>query len=190
METDVSGNAVFSLAATLQDLGGRFASKLDDVLMAIIVLVIFWLIAKLVRRIIRNAAPRVKADTSAMFLVARLAYATLIVVGTTVALNASGVNWTALAAGLGLTGFALGFALKDAISNFISGVLILFYRPFKIGDRVKAGNVVGVVKDIRVRDTVIIDEGGLKTIVPNSNVFANIIVNYTESDIREESKAE
>jgi small conductance mechanosensitive channel len=65
-------------------------------------------------------------------------------------------------------------------------VLILFYRPFKIGDRVKAGNVVGVVKDIRVRDTVIIDEGGLKTIVPNSNVFANIIVNYTESDIREE----
>jgi small-conductance mechanosensitive channel len=142
---------------------------------------IFWLIAKMVRGIIRRAAPRVKADTNGMYLVARLFYAAIIVVGATVALNVSGINWAALAAGLGLTGFAVGFALKDAISNFLSGVLILFYRPFQIGDRVKVNNITGTVEDIRVRDTVIVDDDGLKTIIPNSNIFSNTIVNFTES---------
>jgi small conductance mechanosensitive channel len=181
-----SNNAVWTVAGIFQDIAERFLSKVDDIIMAIIVFVIFWLIAKLVRKIISNVAPRVKADTNAVLLVARLAYAAVVIVGVTLALNASGVNWTALAAGLGLTGFALGFALKDAISNFLSGVLILFYRPFKIGDRVKVSSIEGVVQDIRVRDTIIIDKDGLKTIVPNSNVFGNVIINYTESEPRPE----
>ena len=173
---------VSEIGGVLLNVVHRLAGKIDDIVMGAVVMLIFWGIAAAVRAGIRRVAPRVKADTSGMFLVARLVFGAIIVVGAATALNAAGIDWAALGAGLGLTGFALGFALKDAISNYVAGALILFYRPFRIGDRVKAGNIVGVVKDIRVRDTVIIDDTGLKTIIPNSNVFGNIIVNYTESD--------
>jgi small-conductance mechanosensitive channel len=116
-----------------------------------------------------------------MLLVARLLYAGIIVLGSATALNIAGISWAALGAGLGLTGFALGFALKDAISNFLSGVLILFYRPLQVGDKVNVNKIVGRIQDIRVRDTILIDEEGLKTIIPNSIIFGNVIVNYSES---------
>lgn len=182
METGTTTcSAILSLRCMLRDITVQIIEKLDDVLLAVIVVVIAWLLAKFVRGALRSVAIRVKADTRAMFIVARIAYVAVMVGGVLIALGIAGVNWTALATSLGLTGFALGFALKDAISNFLAGLLLLFYRPFQIGDKVKAGNITGVVKEIRVRDTVIIDENGLKTIVPNSNVFGNVIVNYTES---------
>lgn len=181
MDQVESGNAIVTLKGMLLNVKEQFLERVADFIIAIIVMAVFWLVAKLVRKIIRDVAPRVKADTVGVLLVARLVYAAIIVLGLVMALGTAGVNWTALATSLGLTGFALSFALKDAISNFLSGVLILFYRPFKIGDRVKAGNITGVVSEIRVRDTIIIDENGLKTIIPNSNVFNSIIVNYTES---------
>lgn len=166
----------------LLNVARRFQDRAEDIVTGIAVLLIFWAIARIVRRMIRKAAPRVKADTHAVLLVARLVYGAIFVLGVIAALATAGVNWAALATSLGLTGFALGFALKDAISNYLAGLLILFYRPFKIGDRVKVSNITGAVREIRVRDTIIIDDNGLKTIIPNASVFGNVIVNYSESE--------
>jgi small-conductance mechanosensitive channel len=81
---------------------------------------------------------------------------------------------SALVAGLGLTGFALGFALKDTISNLISGILILLYKPFKIGDRIKISGYEGIVVSIDLRYTEL-DAEGNKILIPNSKLFTNPI---------------
>jgi small-conductance mechanosensitive channel len=81
---------------------------------------------------------------------------------------------SALVAGLGLTGFALGFALKDTISNLLSGVLILLYRPFKIGNRIKISGYEGIVVSIDLRYTEL-DAEGYKILIPNSKLFTDPI---------------
>lgn len=84
-----------------------------------------------------------------------------------VALSAWRVNVGALVAGLGLTGFALGFALKDVLSNLLAGVLILLYRPFQRGHRVSVTGFEGIVAEINLRYTTL-DSGGKKILIPNS----------------------
>lgn len=81
---------------------------------------------------------------------------------------------TALVAGLGLAGFAVGFALKDIVSNLLAGVLIILYSPFRIGSRIKVGSHEGKVVEINLRYT-IIDSGGERVLIPNSTMFTNII---------------
>ena len=85
-----------------------------------------------------------------------------------------GVNVSALVAGLGLTGFALGFALRDALSNMLSGVLILVYRPFKNGDWISVAGCEGKVAEINLRYTVIKKENDTY-LIPNSTLFSNTV---------------
>jgi small-conductance mechanosensitive channel len=85
-----------------------------------------------------------------------------------------GVNVSALVAGLGLTGFALGFALKDVLSNLIAGILILLYRPFRLNDYITVGGLQGIVTEIDLRYTRLEKEGEAY-LIPNSVLFTNSI---------------
>jgi small-conductance mechanosensitive channel len=85
-----------------------------------------------------------------------------------------GVNVSALVASLGLTGFALGFAFKDAVSNLLAGALILFYRPFCRGSRVAVTGIEGVVTAIDLRYTTL-EDGNKKFLIPNANLLSNAI---------------
>src|SRR5262249_2389900 len=79
---------------------------------------------------------------------------------------------SALVAGLGLTGFALGFALKDIVSNALSGILVLVYRPFRLLDSIKVTDLEGAVTEINLRYTVL-EAGGKIILIPNSFLFPN-----------------
>ena len=105
------------------------------VAIVVLIFVVFLILAKIIKTIIRNSAKRLKLDGTLTSLFARTSSITLIIFGVVTALGTLGVDVSALVAGLGLTGFAIGFALKDTISNLLSGVLILLYRPFEIGNR-------------------------------------------------------
>jgi small conductance mechanosensitive channel len=94
--------------------------------------------------------------------------------GVVTALGTSGFNVSALVAGLGLTGFALGFALKDVLSNAVGGVLILTYHPFRHHDRVTVAGFDGLVADIDMRYTTIQAEDR-KILVPNSTIMTSPI---------------
>ncbi len=93
-------------------------------------------------------------------------------VGITSFLGTVGIDVSAVIAGMGLTGFALGFAIKDAISNLLSGILIIFYQTFKVGDRITVVGCDGVVVEINLRHTKI-ENGGDEYIIPNSIIFNN-----------------
>ena len=91
-----------------------------------------------------------------------------------------GINVSALVAGLGLTGFAVGFALKDVLSNFLAGVLILLYRPFRLNHYIAVAGSEGIVTEIDLRYTTLQKERQ-KFLIPNSVLFTNSIT-LTESD--------
>jgi small conductance mechanosensitive channel len=146
-----------------------------------LVLLVFWLVALVGRRMIAYAAPRVRADTSVVLLLSRLYYYGVLVFGAITALGTAGLDVRALVAGLGLTGFALGFALKDVLSNFVSGVMLLAYRPFHIGDLIEMGEFVGTIETIRIRDTLVRAEDGRLIIIPNTKLITEVVVNHSNA---------
>ena len=139
-----------------------------------VILVAFFILAKIVKRIIFSAAERLKLDSNLTSLLARTSNITLMIFGFITALGTLGINVSALVAGLGLTGFALGYAMKDTISNLLSGVLILLYRPFETGDRIKVSGYEGIVISINLRYTELDSEGN-KVLIPNSKLFTDPI---------------
>jgi len=85
-----------------------------------------------------------------------------------------GINVSALVAGLGLTGFALGFALRDILSNLLAGALIIVYRPFHRGDKIAVAGCEGKVQEIDLRYTIVQGENKIY-LIPNSTLFTNTI---------------
>ena len=138
------------------------------------IFVVFFVLAKIIKRIITNSAERLKLDRNITSLLARTSSITLIIFGILTALGTLGVDVSALVTGLGLTGFAIGFALKDTISNLLSGVLILLYRPFQIGNRIKISGYEGIVVSIDLRYTELNFEDN-KILIPNSKLFTDPI---------------
>ncbi|MEM9702548.1 MAG: mechanosensitive ion channel domain-containing protein [Planctomycetota bacterium] len=135
----------------------------------------FWLLAIGLRRAVRRLADARGVDPSLTRLLGKGVYLALLITGAVVGLETAGVDMTAAVAGLGLTGFALGFALKDIVSNLIAGVLIILYKPFDEGDRVKCGGFEGVVRRIDLRYTFMEHEGD-DIFLPNSKLFTDPIV--------------
>ena len=141
---------------------------------SLLILFVFWVLAAMARKVVRKAGATAGIDSSVINLLARSAYIVLMVVGLVTALGTLGIDVSAIVASLGLTGFAVGFALKDSISNLLSGVLILIHQPFNVGDSIKVKTFEGLVTAIDLRYTRL-EQDGEKILVPNSLLFTNPI---------------
>lgn len=149
-------------------------------LVALVLFAVFWGLAALVRTLVRNSLERVKhVPWAVRVLIARVAYLVTLLVGVLVALSAADVNVAAVIASLGVAGFALGFALKDILENFIAGILLLFARPFEVGDQITSGSFEGTVKDIQIRTTTLHTYDSQIVVIPNSQVFTAPVINHT-----------
>lgn len=138
----------------------------------------FWIAALVVRRLVPIAFARAgRGHSDIGRLLGTIAYVTVLTFGFVSALGTLGINISALVAGLGLTGFALGFALRDAISNALAGILILFYRPFRIGDRIAVSGSEGTVQDVNLRYTML-DAPDRRFLLPNSILLSNTVTVY------------
>lgn len=157
---------------------------IPGVLAALLVLALFWLLAAGIRRLLRAAFARIIEDRTAESLVKQGAYYAIWTLGLLVAVHALGLQPQTVIAGLGLTGLALGFALKDIISNFVSGILILALRPFELGDQIVVGETEGSVERIELRATAIRTYDGRLVLVPNAEVFTSRVTNNTASPVR------
>ena len=141
---------------------------------SVAIILVFFALSKLIKSAITKGCERIKLDSNLTSLLARTSSITLKIFGFVTALGTLGINVSALVAGLGLTGFALGFALKDIISNLLSGILILLYQPFKIGNIIKVSGYEGDVVSIDLRYTELNSEGN-KILIPNSKLFTDPI---------------
>ncbi len=167
------------MAPDVTTLAGRFRSDLavfaPRAAAALFTLAAFWAAAALVAALLRRFGATRALDPDLTVLLGRAARATLVAFGAVTALGTLGLDVSALVAGLGLTGFALGFALRDIISNTLAGVLILLYKPFHRGDRISVAGAEGVVSEIDLRYTTLVVAEGTRILVPNSTLFTNSI---------------
>ena len=140
----------------------------------IMIVFIFYILSRIIKSAILKSSERLGFDSHLTGLFAKTSGIILMIFGFVTALGTLGVNVSAIVAGLGLTGFALGFALKDTISNLLSGILILLYHPFKIGDIIKVSSYEGEVVSIDLRYTKLSSEGNA-ILIPNSKLFTDPI---------------
>lgn len=173
-----------SIEAAFARLGESAIRLVPRILAALLVIGLFWAIAALVRRLLRALFRRIISDLTVENLIRQLSYYAVWAIGLVVAADALGFEPETVVTGLGLTGLALGFALKDIISNFVSGLLILWLRPFQLGDQIVVGATEGSVERIRLRATEIRTYDGRVVLVPNAEVFTSRITNNTAAPIR------
>lgn len=172
-----------SVVGVFSDLQAKAAATVPGLVTGVVVFAVFYLVAHVGQRVIALTAPRVKADTGVVLLLSRVYYYGVLTFGLITALGTAGMNVSALVAGLGLTGFALGFALKDVLSNLLSGIMLLVYRPFHIGDQIRMGEYEGTIETIRMRDTVLRSFDGRYVIIPNTKLITEVVVNNSPAPL-------
>lgn len=182
------GRFLTSVQASVETAFARLLESaiqtIPRILAAMLVLLLFWGLAVGVRALMRLVFSRLGNDRTVENLVRQVSYYTVWLLGLIVAASAFGLEPGTLATGLGLTSLALGFALKDILSNFVSGLLILTLRPFELGDQIIIGETEGSVERIELRATQIRTYDGRRVLVPNAETFTSRVTNNTAAPIR------
>jgi small conductance mechanosensitive channel len=164
----------------LEETVRRLISFVPRFMVAALLFALFYALASVIRHVLRRSLKKVPhLPPTIRILIARSVYIMTLLLGSMVALSAANVNLTAVVTSLGVAGFALGFALKDILENFIAGILLLFARPFEVGDQVTLGNYEGTITDIEIRTTSLRTYADERVAIPNSQIFSNPVVNHT-----------
>jgi small conductance mechanosensitive channel len=163
------------MTGVMAEIERQVIAFLPNLIMGAVIFAVFLAAAWVLRRVVASLASRTElGKRDVVLLLAQSVQIGLIVFGAITALGTIGIDISALVAGLGLTGFALGFALRDALSNILAGVLIILYRPFQRGDRIVVTGLDGTVTDIDLRYTTLLTEDR-RILIPNSTLFTNAI---------------
>jgi small conductance mechanosensitive channel len=160
-------------------LANRLTELAIDLIIGLIVFALVYIVWLILRRLLRTALNRAQVDRTAASFLEMVAKYGFLSIGGIYALNAAGVNTSALLASLGIAGLTIGFAARDALSNLISGVLIYLDRPFVIGDLVEIEGQYGRVDRITLRSTRVITVDGKMLAVPNTEVINRTVISYT-----------
>jgi len=171
-------------------LGDSLVDQGPKLLLKIFLIILIIYVAIRLSRLVEMGANRAidSAHVQMSHLLRRMVVSTgrnlIVVLGILIALSQVGISLGPLLAGLGIAGFIIGFAMQDALSNFASGMLILLYRPFDVGDTVEAGNVRGKVRSMSLVNTSIMTFDNQSLIVPNNMIWGNVIKNVTAQKTR------
>ena len=146
---------------------------------AIAIFVIGKIIARMVANLVRKGMQKAGSDAMLVGFVGNVAYVFLLVAVVLAAVDSLGVNVTSLLAIVGAAGLAIGLALKDSLANFAAGVMIINFRPFKIGDYINAAGIAGPVDEIGLFATMLHAPDNQRIIVPNSGIIGGNITNVS-----------
>lgn len=151
---------------------------------AILIFVVGKWLAGRITRILVKLLEKNKVDAALTGFLGNMSYYAMLVVVVIAAVGQLGINTTSFLTIVGAAGLAIGLALKDSLNNFASGVMIILFRPFGIGDVVTAGGVTGKVQSIAIFSTILTTPDNQKVIVPNGNIINSVITNVTANDTR------
>ena len=154
----------------------------------IVAAILIFIIGKWLCRRITNLLTKImeknNIDTTLVKFLGSIVYYTLFIVVMIAVAGQLGINTTSFLTIIGAAGLAIGLALKDSLSNFASGVMLIMFRPIKIGDFVDVGGVTGTVQSIDIFNTTIHSPDNQKHIVPNASITSGVITNVTANDTR------
>jgi small conductance mechanosensitive channel len=151
---------------------------------AIVIFYVGRLGVRLITRGLRKVMISQEVDKTLVSFVTNLISMILLVIVVIAAVGALGIQTTSFIAILGAAGLAVGLALQGSLSNFASGVLIIIFRPYKVGDFIEGAGIAGVVVDVQILTTVLKTGDNKQIIVPNSQIMGGIITNYSANDTR------
>jgi small conductance mechanosensitive channel len=151
---------------------------------AIALLVAGWIAARLVQRGMRSALTRAKVDPTLTVFGARTVYYLVVIFIGLAVLSLFGIQTASFIAVLGAAGLAVGLAMQGTLANFAAGVMLLLFRPFRIGDFVEAGGSSGTVEMVGIFSTTLNTPDNIRITVPNSGVYGQTIKNYSANSNR------
>jgi len=153
----------------------------------VLALLIYWVgkkIARWMSNVSSKAVSRSHGDQILSGFVSKIVYYVLLALVIIMALTQLGFQTTSLIAVVGAAGLAIGLALKDSLANFAAGIMLVMFRPFKIGDFVDVADVSGTVKEIKLFSSYLRTTDNKNLIIPNSQIINDVIVNYSAKDTR------
>lgn len=177
MEFNLDGNLWNQLSELLSSFG-------ISLFIALSILIIGRQVVKILIKVISAALERSNTEDTVRIFVTNLLNTLLMIVVFIAAINQLGIQTTSIIAVLGAAGLAIGLALQGSLSNFAAGILIVIYRPYKVGDYIQADNHLGTVDDIQIFSTVLKTPDNKLVVVPNGSIMNGSIVNFSNQDKR------
>jgi len=181
MDTSQLNDAYSIVADKVETWITGFIEMLPNLVVAILVLIFFYVIGKFARKAVSNLLGKVSVNKTITNLLETIISISILGIGIFISLSILQLDGavTSLLAGAGIIGLALGFAFQDIASNFISGVLISIRHPFGIGDIISTNDYYGTVTKLNLRNTIIRTVTGQIVYIPNKKVFENPLENFT-----------
>ncbi|WP_071674207.1 mechanosensitive ion channel family protein [Nioella nitratireducens] len=181
LQTDIGGGRTVGDLLTLDFLTQLFGS----VFAAILILIAAFIIGGwLKRKIIRIALASEQMDDTLFTFLGNLVRYIVLIFAALIVLNTFGIQTTSMIAAIGAAGLAIGLALQGTLSNLAAGVMIIIFRPIKLGDFVTIAGQSGTVKDITLNTTELASLDNVQIIIPNASVWGSVITNYSVYDTR------
>lgn len=168
----------------LVTFGSNRITILTIIYLVVFSVILFFLTGRIRKWIVDQLLTKTKMDIGARQATGSIIRYFIIVVGFIVILQTAGIDLTALNVLAGAVGIGLGFGLQNIVNNFISGLIILFERPIKVGDRIVVGDVEGDVIQVGARSTEVVTNDNITIIVPNSKFITENVINWSHNDRR------
>jgi small conductance mechanosensitive channel len=155
-----------------------------NLVMALVIFVIGRGVAKGISRLVKRLMKKAQVDEILTSFIGNLLYFALLLVVVIAALDRLGINTSSVLAIFAAAGLAVGLAMKDSLSNFAAGVMLVLFKPFMAGDFIEAAGSAGVVEKLRIFNTVIRSGDNREITIPNSQIYGGTIVNFSARDTR------
>jgi small conductance mechanosensitive channel len=172
------------IARLLPEALTPYALQISHAVLGLAIFIIGWIVAKLLGRVALKALRARKVDEGLARFLSRGVVIALLITTVITSLGMVGLRTTSLIALLGSAGLAIGLALQGSLAHFAAGVLLLFFRPFTIGDWITVAGQTGQVADVGLFATSLVTAGNEKVVVPNAKITADAITNVTVLGLR------
>jgi small conductance mechanosensitive channel len=180
----MQGEGGFAAAAAMDAAMAIVSTWGLRVVGALVLFIIGLMVCKAIRRSVRKALTKSSLDETLVPFLSSMIYYLLLTFLILAVLSLFGIQTTSFIAVLGAAGLAIGLALQGTLGNFAAGVMLLIFRPFKIGDYIEAGGASGTVQEIAIFSTTLHSPDNVRITVPNSGVYGSIVKNYSYNETR------
>lgn len=162
----------------------NLAGYIENIALGIIMLLIGWFLIRLIKKGMQKFFAKSKFDETVSRFAVNVVNILLIAALIIGVLNEVGFETASFLTVLGAAGLAIGLALQGSLSNLAAGVMLVIFRPFKVGQFVEAGGTTGSVKEVQIFNTILTTPDNKLIIIPNSKIIGDTITNFTENDTR------
>lgn len=163
-------------------IAGTPFTPLKLIIVLTLIALLIWVTGKVTRWSVRQVLSRRHLDENLTEALGTVLRYIVVVLGIIVILQSAGINLTSLNVLIGAVGVGLGFGLQNITSNFVSGLIVLFERPVRIGDRVQVADVTGRVRHVAARATMLVTDDNVAVLVPNSQLISERVTNWNRPE--------